>query len=433
VGRPPEAVVAHIASHLRGFETDPFGAWMCRVLLAAALRDVLRASRVGLPTLVETGDALARHEPDGPLFDLVIGNPPYGRVSLDPARRCTYARSLYGHANLYGLFTDLALRWTKPGGIIAYVTPTSFLGGAYYRTLRGLLLAEAPPLELDFVADRKGVFDEVLQETLLATYRRGGRPDDVLVNFPSTQDDDGVAVQEIGVVPLPSQGEAPWLLPRSPDHLALVRRLARMPHRLADYGWTVSTGPLVWNRHKKQLRSAPEPGTLPLVWAESVQSDGRFVFKAEKRNHAPWFAPRGPADDWLIVRQPCVLVQRTTAKEQSRRLIAAVLPESFVAAHGGVVVENHLNIVRPNGAAPRLSAAALAALLNSTPVDTAFRCMNGSVAVSAAELEALPLPEPERIRVIEELVARSAPRSSIESAIARAYSAGSANVSAAAA
>ena len=41
--------------------------------------------------------------------------------------RRRYRRSLYGHANQYGVFTDLALRWTVPGGVIAYVTPTSFL------------------------------------------------------------------------------------------------------------------------------------------------------------------------------------------------------------------------------------------------------------------------------------------------------------------
>ena len=50
------------------------------------------------------------------------------------ARR--FRRSLFGHANLYGVFTDLALRFTGPGGIIAYVTPTSFLSGEYFKALR---------------------------------------------------------------------------------------------------------------------------------------------------------------------------------------------------------------------------------------------------------------------------------------------------------
>jgi adenine-specific DNA-methyltransferase len=70
---------------------------------------------------------------------------------------------------MYGLFTDMALRHTKPGGVIAYVTPTSFLAGEYFKNLRALLGRDAPPATIDFISARKGVFDDVLQETLLAT------------------------------------------------------------------------------------------------------------------------------------------------------------------------------------------------------------------------------------------------------------------------
>ncbi len=66
------------------------------------------------------------------------------------------------------MFTDLALRHARPGGIVAYVTPTSFLAGSYYQNLRRLLASEAPPVRMDFVEARRGVFDDVLQETLLA-------------------------------------------------------------------------------------------------------------------------------------------------------------------------------------------------------------------------------------------------------------------------
>ena len=42
--------------------------------------------------------------------------------------RRRYRRSLYGHANQYGVFTDLALRWTVPGGVIAYVDANELSG-----------------------------------------------------------------------------------------------------------------------------------------------------------------------------------------------------------------------------------------------------------------------------------------------------------------
>ena len=40
-------------------------------------------------------------------------------------RMRAYARSTYGHANLYGLFTDAGLRYAKRRGVVAYVMPTS--------------------------------------------------------------------------------------------------------------------------------------------------------------------------------------------------------------------------------------------------------------------------------------------------------------------
>ena len=119
-----------------------------------------------------------------------------------------------------------------------------------------------------------------------------------------------------------------------------------------------------------------------MVWAESVRSEGVFEFRAAKRNHKPYFEPK-TNERWVMTDFPCVLLQRTTAKEQCRRLIAAELPPAFIEEHGAVVIENHLNMIKPRNGAPQVAPAALAALLNSGVVDQVFRCINGSVAVSA--------------------------------------------------
>jgi adenine-specific DNA-methyltransferase len=116
-----------------------------------------------------------------------------------------------------------------------------------------------------------------------------------------------------------------------------------------------------------------------------------------------------------------VLLQRTTAKEQRRRLIAAELPESFIRLHRGVAIENHLNMVRAITRDPVVRACVIASLLNSLAVDVAFRCINGSVAVSAFELEELPLPSPNVLKRVEQLIARGAPASKVEAVIAAAY------------
>jgi len=76
-----------------------------------------------------------------------------------------------------------------------------------------------------------------------------------------------------------------------------------MPDRLADWGYRVSTGPLVWNRFKDRLREHAQRGTVPLIWAEAVSADGEFSFRAARRNHSPYFAVRDD-EDFLLVRKP---------------------------------------------------------------------------------------------------------------------------------
>ena len=418
-GCSPHILLQNIAARLRGYELDPFGAWLSQVSLDAALLPISRAARRRLPLLVSVCDSLRRSPPVGQ-FDLVIGNPPYGRVTLPPVHRARFKRSLFGHANLYGLFTDMALRYAKPGGVIAFVTPTSFLAGEYFKNLRALLGCHAPPVTIDFVSVRKGVFDDVLQETSLATYRRGGAARPVAVHAIAPANGAGLTVEPTGSIALPADPSQPWILPRTSVQAPLVVRLAAMTHRLADWGYTVSTGPLVWNRFKDQLARLPGPNRHPLIWAEAVTSDGQFVYRADKKNHAPWFEIRR-GDEWLIVDYPCVLLQRTTAKEQARRLIAAPLPDRFLARHGAVVVENHLNMLRPTGDVPAVPANVLAAFLNSAAADRAFRCVSGSVAVSAYELEALPLPSPRALDELRRLVRSRAARPRIELAAARLY------------
>lgn len=420
-GVAPRFAVQQLSHRLAGFELDPLGGWIAQVITEAAVWPLCARANMRLPRVVTVCDSLDTNPEQHDGFDLVIGNPPYGRTALSSEQRSRYARSLHGHANLYGVFTDLALRWTRTGGVIAYVTPTSFLSGQYYKALRRLLEQEAPPVAVDFVTDRKGVFEDVQQETLLATYRRGGDPTQARVHFITVQSESNATVNDAGSFRLPADNpSAPWILPRAPEDAALVAQLEQLSGRLPDYGYHVATGPLVWNRYKTQLRKAHGKNCFPLIWAESILASGEFLFQAQRRNHKPFFHVR-KGDDWLTVDRPCILVQRTTAKEQQRRLIAAELPRAFLKKYGQAVVENHINMIRPARKQCTVSPGAVAALLNSEVVDRAFRCISGSVAVSAFELEALPLPAVEDLENLEHLLATGADRDTIEKEIAMLY------------
>ncbi len=362
----PAILVSNVANRVKGFEIDPFAAWHSQVTLDVVMLPICKSARRRLPLVVSVTDSLrnvplvnALQTQEHETFDLVIGNPPYGRVPLSPEVRNRFRRSLHGHANLYGLFTDLALRYTRRRGVIAYVSPTSFLAGEYFKNLRALLGTEAPPATIDLVAARRGVFEDVLQETLLVTYKSGASRRRVLVTAVTPTGSGGLRVRKTGSFARANDPSRPWLLPRTPEQSGLIDLLRTMPHRLADWGYAVSTGPLVWNRFKPQLKRHPGRKRFPLIWAESVTSDGKLIFRADKKNHEPYFEIR-EVNEWLITRAPCVLVQRTTAKEQHRRLIVAALPKSFLDLHEAVVIENHLNMVRPTLDKPAVPATVLA-------------------------------------------------------------------------
>lgn len=170
----PEGLLRTIAARVRGFEIDPFAAWMSQVFLEAVLLPTCRAARRRLPIVVDVRDSL---------------------------------------------------------------------------------------VELADRGSRKGVFDGVLQEALLATYRRGGPSGAAPVNVLTPQDADGLHIVSAGSFALPNPASAPWVVPRSVAQAWLVERMRSMPHRLADWGYTVSTGPLVWNRHKPQLDASLAPTT----------------------------------------------------------------------------------------------------------------------------------------------------------------------------
>jgi adenine-specific DNA-methyltransferase len=423
----PKQIIESISRRLQGFEIDPFAAWMSQVLLEIALLQTCAAANIRLPVIVKVCDTLENLPKRGEEVDLVIGNPPYRKITLPIHQRRIFSRSLYGHANLYGVFTDVAIRWTKPKGFVAYVTPTSFLGGQYFKSLRSLLSQQAPPVTMDFISERKGVFEDVLQETMLVVYKRSSSEQDCSDNhqvtvhqLKSNGPEKPVVSERIGSFLLPEDGEAPWVIPKAPDQVQLIENIRQMRNRIAHFGFEVNTGQLVWNRHKKQMRPEKDNGSYPLIWAESILTDGEFRFSAKRRNHLPFLKPT-KNQDFLVTKKSCVLVQRTTAKEQKKRIVAATLPSEFLSEHGGVIIENHVNIIRPTKNPPLASPETLAALLNSKIMDSVFRLISGSVAVSAFELNTLPLPRVNDMKKLEKLILNKVPNDVIEEEIRKMY------------
>jgi adenine-specific DNA-methyltransferase len=373
-----------LPNYIKGIDNDPSAAWLASVLLASEMLPILarteRARRKPLPALARYGDGLAAaSEP----VQAMIMNPPYGRVRLADQERARFSRSLYGHANIYGLFMAAATESLAPGGVLVALVPTSFLAGRYFENLRAVLAEHVTLREIGFVADRSGSFSGVLQETCLVAFSRV-RTRKVTVNNINGH------ISPVAKVASPRTA-APWLLPRRADDAPVAAAAINMPLTLAAAGWKISTGPLVWNRRKHDLAANPSDSSLQILWAADI--DGGVIHRDSARDSIRFLKLRGNDAAVMVLDQPAVLIQRTTAPEQARRLVAAHLSAETLRAWGGrIVVENHVNVARPRVPAPSLSAEALSRLFATDTIDRVLRCLSGSVAVSAYELEALPLP-----------------------------------------
>jgi adenine-specific DNA-methyltransferase len=357
-----------------------------------------------LPALCRVGDGLQAGDRD---TAAVLMNPPYGRVKLSHDERERFAHALYGHANLYGLFMAAGLDDLGEGGVLAALVPTSWTSGLYFRNLRDTLGAVAPLQDVTFVVERGGVFDDVLQETCLAVFSARRSQSTTIASMNGH-------VAKVGKVARP-HGSGPWLLPRRSDDAPIAVAAAAMPNTLASSGWGVSTGPLVWNRRSNDLYPRTGKERLPVIWAADI--DGGRLHRDPARDSMRYLRLRAGDLNTLVLDECALLVQRTTAPEQARRIVAAPLSAATLATWGGqVVVENHVNVLRPTALAPLLSQDLLTRLFASPTIDRVARCLSGSVALSAFELEALPLPDGATLSRWEKLTDVA-----LEKAIVKAY------------
>ena len=114
----------------------------------------------------------------------------------------------------------------------------------------------------------------------------------------------------------------------------------------------------------------------------------------------------------LLPNETYILVKRFTAKEERRRVVAALAsPEDLPGE--AVAFENHLNVYHSrNRGLPRGTALGLLAFLNCTLVDAYVRQFSGHTQINAGDLRHLRYPHLDELRAMgEEIEASELPTS----------------------
>jgi len=147
---------------------------------------------------------------------------------------------------------------------------------------------------------------------------------------------------------------------------------------------------------------------VPLIYPCHLQRG--FVEWPNGDTRKPNALALGPrADDLLIPTGHYVLVKRFSAKEERRRIVAAVYDPARVPSDR-IAFENHLNYYHLRGAGlPAPVAKGLAAFLNSTLVDSYFRHFSGHTQVNAMDLRSLRYPGWDELAALGRRIGESFP------------------------
>jgi len=329
-------------------------------------------------------------------FDCAILNPPYRKIRTESRERKFLRAIGVETSNLYTGFLAVATQLLTPGGEMVAITPRSFCNGPYFERFRRFFLRHMRfrAVHLFDARDRAFADDDVLQENVVFRAERTTETGSgVIVSSSLGPEDPNLRVRTISHDYLVRSDDRHAFIHIVPDDDgdAMRQRMGKLEASLTELGLSVSTGRVVDFRAKDLLRAEAGRNTVPLIYPCHLRLG--FVEWPNGRARKPNALALGPcADDLLVPAGHYVLVKRFSAKEEPRRVVAAVYDPARVPGDRAAF-ENHLNYYHLGGAGlPATVAKGLAAFLNSTFVDSCFRQFSGHTQVNATDLRSLRYP-----------------------------------------
>ena len=329
-------------------------------------------------------------------FDVVIANPPYVVVKDDASKklyRNMYKEGVFGRMNLYGLFIQRSLQLLREGGQLQFINPRTLLTDRYFTNLRKLIKQKSELRGVTLIADRRSTFARVLQECILLHLSKRAAPEkSYLVNTRAITTPEDLNNQEETArvdserVLLGAAHQWAFFIGASEFEYEVFERMAAKRIHLENLVLKAETGKVQFDKYKRFAQPTNDDSASRLIWAENAQ---RYRLReTRKRAGKEWLSKSIRAILPPNITGAGIVTQRTTANEQPRRIIAtAIRPDDAGAT--SMYCENGSNFISTLDAH---QCHYVLAVLNSSPVEFAFRKLNSNTHVSVGELNILPLP-----------------------------------------
>lgn len=333
---------------------------------------------------------------DIPRYHAAILNPPYRKLRSDSIERASLRTAGIETSNLYAAFVWLAMELLEDDGELVAITPRSYMNGSYFRPFRHAFLKSMSVRRVHVYEARDVAFDadEVLQENAIIHAVKHGAPNPVVVTTSHGPEDEGMSSQTLAPDQFVLPGDRDFVMHVIPDETEaqIGEKMRGLPHTLSDLGVAVSTGRVVDFRARDRLRVTAKNGDAPLIFPRHLEG-GFVAWPQEAGNKPNAIHARGRQDPDLLPAGWYVLVKRFSAKEEKRRIVAALCGPDSVPGDA-VAFDNKLNVIhQDNQGLQPLLAKGLALFLNSTAVDAYFRQFSGHTQVNARDLRSFRFPD----------------------------------------
>lgn len=331
-------------------------------------------------------------------YDLVIGNPPYMKISKDAPEAIAMPEVCYGAPNLYFIFASMGLFNLKDEGEMVYIIPRSWTSGAYFKRFRQYFLSKGKLIHIHLFGSRNKVFDkeDVLQETIIVKVRKTDvKPETVIITSTNTNKDFSKCSVLVAPYDLVVSGDELYVyLVTDEKEVAILDQLQRWDKTLPDIGLKMKTGLTVDFRNWEILRNEEEEGAIPLFYAQHIKQ-GEVHFPIQKEHEYVVTEQKGLMQD----NRNYLFVKRFTAKEEPRRLQCGIYLAKKFPQYSKISTQNKINFI--DGMLTEMSEClvyGLYVLFNSSIYDSYYRILNGSTQVNSTEINAMPVPDLDTIQ-----------------------------------
>ncbi|RLG29485.1 hypothetical protein DRN98_08340, partial [Methanosarcinales archaeon] len=341
-------------------------------------------------------------------FDVVIGNPPYGRLKqiIEDKKEKYFLSDVYsnlynyqvGNLNLYKLFLERAYNILKTNGYFSMIFPSSFLGENDSKELRKLFFEECKVDKMLEFPEKTRVFEGNTQAVCTLFYKKS-RTDDYTVQIKTniSREEKGnltlldfLTVKRSDLKKLTGEDYRIPLFSNPKVEWEILKHISKYPPfkgdgKISPVG-EVGEGHLHETFDKEFMSN--DPGDDLLI--KGIHLDRYFVN----------LDPNGPKPRWIVNKEK-FFEKKPEAKKNSQveRVIGRKVINMnarrrlrFTLLSPGYVITYGIKFIEVPKVERKINKFYLISLLNSTLLDRRLRLFSFQNNITNYDIEALPIP-----------------------------------------